>query len=402
MRGSVEAVAVARDVASSSPSKNTSALDMMRYQRISPDCLPVANGSGSTLGRKPAAQEPRSSTDVQDAPADSSARLASHLATVSLEQQPKPPRARALLPTPVYPPAGIVIRDHAHQPAGFAAYTAAQTPTVGGVIGIGGSSSSIAAADGSVRLQWGHNKRSRGRREAPPLLPTPAPATALIPVPVAETPAQARRRTSIKIHRRASAPAPAPGEKLMPPPSAPRGGPVIRVPSSLPPRAAAVAAAGALHGRVVAALSQHRSAEEPRAASPARQQQQQHSSRPQRQLTEKDKGKGPAVPEPPAPRQQQQKQPAAEVQKLVARPEMPRIFTTLSKREKEEDFLAMKGTKLPVRPKKRTKAVEKQVSNICPGQWLSEVTRSRYMVREKKSKKEKRKGGLKAMDSDSD
>jgi hypothetical protein len=40
--------------------------------------------------------------------------------------------------------------------------------------------------------------------------------------------------------------------------------------------------------------------------------------------------------------------------------EMPRIYTTL--KEKEEDFLAMKGTKLPVRPKRRPKAVEKAVN----------------------------------------
>jgi hypothetical protein len=42
--------------------------------------------------------------------------------------------------------------------------------------------------------------------------------------------------------------------------------------------------------------------------------------------------------------------------------EMPRIYTTLSRKEKEEDFLAMKGTKLPVRPKRRPKAVEKAVN----------------------------------------
>uniref|UniRef100_A0A0D9WJJ5 DUF1639 domain-containing protein n=1 Tax=Leersia perrieri TaxID=77586 RepID=A0A0D9WJJ5_9ORYZ len=80
--------------------------------------------------------------------------------------------------------------------------------------------------------------------------------------------------------------------------------------------------------------------------------------------------------------------------------ELPRIYTTLSRKEKEEDFMAMKGTKLPQRPKKRPKLVEKQVNFICPGMWLSDVTRSKYIVREKKStKKQQKYRGLKGMES---
>lgn len=67
--------------------------------------------------------------------------------------------------------------------------------------------------------------------------------------------------------------------------------------------------------------------------------------------------------------------------------ELPRIYTTLSRKEKEEDFMAMKGTKLPQRPKRRPKNVEKAVNFICPGTWLTDVTRSRYEVREKKCPK---------------
>jgi len=67
--------------------------------------------------------------------------------------------------------------------------------------------------------------------------------------------------------------------------------------------------------------------------------------------------------------------------------ELPRIYTTLSRKEKEEDFMAMKGTKLPQRPKRRPKNVEKAVNFICPGAWLTDVTRSRYEVREKKCPK---------------
>lgn len=105
----------------------------------------------------------------------------------------------------------------------------------------------------------------------------------------------------------------------------------------------------------------------------------------------------------------------------VERFELPRIYISLSRKEKEDDFLAMKGTKLPQRPKKRAKNVDKSLQ-VCPcnpqqiqigsifilfflpsaslitgltcvlcdaqfvfpGMWLSDLTRSRYEVREKK------------------
>jgi len=38
---------------------------------------------------------------------------------------------------------------------------------------------------------------------------------------------------------------------------------------------------------------------------------------------------------------------------------MPRFFIALSNKEKEEDFMAMKGCKLPQRPKKRPKLMQK-------------------------------------------
>lgn len=40
---------------------------------------------------------------------------------------------------------------------------------------------------------------------------------------------------------------------------------------------------------------------------------------------------------------------------------MPRFFISLSNKEKEEDFLAMKGCKLPQRPKKRPKILQKSL-----------------------------------------
>ncbi|XP_021901611.1 putative uncharacterized protein DDB_G0285869 isoform X1 [Carica papaya] len=64
--------------------------------------------------------------------------------------------------------------------------------------------------------------------------------------------------------------------------------------------------------------------------------------------------------------------------------EWPRIYIALSRKEKEDDFLAMKGTKLPHRPKKRAKNVDKALQYCFPGMWLSDLTKSRYEVREKK------------------
>eukprot|EP00250_Pteridium_aquilinum_P013768 c21562_g1_i2 orf=1573-2715(-) len=78
--------------------------------------------------------------------------------------------------------------------------------------------------------------------------------------------------------------------------------------------------------------------------------------------------------------------------------EWPRIVIALTRKQKEDDFLVLKGTKLPQRPKKRPKAVEKALLYCTPGNWLSDVTRGRYDVREKKSMKKKPRG-LKAMES---
>jgi hypothetical protein len=86
--------------------------------------------------------------------------------------------------------------------------------------------------------------------------------------------------------------------------------------------------------------------------------------------------------------------------------EWPRIYIALSRKEKEEDFLAMKGTKLPHRPRKRAKNIDKGLQYCFPGLWLPELNKSRYEVREKKSvkKQQKRRGlkGMESLDSDSE
>lgn len=83
----------------------------------------------------------------------------------------------------------------------------------------------------------------------------------------------------------------------------------------------------------------------------------------------------------------------------------PKLYITLSSKEKEEDFLAMKGCKLPQRPKKRAKLIQRTLLLVSPGAWLSDMCQERYEVREKKTPK-KRPRGLKAMggtlDSDSE
>ncbi|KAI3676911.1 hypothetical protein L1987_86526 [Smallanthus sonchifolius] len=76
----------------------------------------------------------------------------------------------------------------------------------------------------------------------------------------------------------------------------------------------------------------------------------------------------------------------------------PRLFTTLSNKEKEEDFMAMKGCKLPQRPKKRAKMIQRTLLLVSPGAWLSDLCQERYEVREEKTSK-KRPRGLKAMGS---
>ncbi|CAN7083750.1 unnamed protein product [Brassica oleracea var. botrytis] len=89
------------------------------------------------------------------------------------------------------------------------------------------------------------------------------------------------------------------------------------------------------------------------------------------------------------------KEPVKETKKHM----WPKLFMTLSNKEKEEDLLAMKGCKLPQRPKKRAKLVQMTLLLlVSPGTWLSDLCKERYEVREKKTSK-KRPRGLKAMGS---
>ncbi|GFQ00164.1 hypothetical protein PHJA_002160400 [Phtheirospermum japonicum] len=74
----------------------------------------------------------------------------------------------------------------------------------------------------------------------------------------------------------------------------------------------------------------------------------------------------------------------------------PKFVIALTNKEKEEDFMAIKGSKLPQRPKKRAKFIQRTLNLVSPGAWLCDLTLERYEVREKKVSK-MRPRGLKAM-----
>ncbi|KAH7532278.1 hypothetical protein FEM48_Zijuj04G0002900 [Ziziphus jujuba var. spinosa] len=78
----------------------------------------------------------------------------------------------------------------------------------------------------------------------------------------------------------------------------------------------------------------------------------------------------------------------------------PKLFISLSSKEKEEDFMAMKGCKLPQRPKKRAKLLQRSLLVCVPDPSFGDA---RYMAIRLVPGKRPR--GLKAMgsmDSDSE
>lgn len=75
----------------------------------------------------------------------------------------------------------------------------------------------------------------------------------------------------------------------------------------------------------------------------------------------------------------------------------------LSKKEIDEDFIAMVGRRPPRRPIKRPKDVQRQIDTIFPGLWLTEITADSYKVHEAPAENGKaRKGKGKMCFSDSD
>ncbi|XP_052165297.1 uncharacterized protein LOC127782230 isoform X1 [Oryza glaberrima] len=366
MRGSLEVHAIGRHAASPCALrlKALPALDMMRYQRLSPDCLPLANGGGGGSGsvtRKPASRSCKDDDGGMAVAADSS-RLSSYLPSSQLDS--KPLRARAPQPSSSSAAAWSPARDHAHAHHNHHHHHHHHPSDSSDTAS---PSSNGAGTGGDVLLQWGHNKRSRCRRDAS------SSANA------APSSSQRRQTASAagKILRRSSAPA----EKLMPPPppSTTTGsytrGSNLRSASSFPTRSAAAAAVGDAH--------HHRSAVEERSGGGhKRSPDKAHKSALDAALHMDSKNNhhhhhhDSSVTANGG---------AGAGEKIGSeRFELPRIYISLSRKEKEDDFLIMKGTKLPQRPKKRAKNVDKTLQYVFPGMWLSDLTRGRYEVREKK------------------
>ncbi|XP_047059086.1 uncharacterized protein LOC124665744 [Lolium rigidum] len=369
MRGLLEVHAIGRGAASNSSAKLKAApaLDMMRYQRLSPDCLPLTNGGGSGgVARKPASRSFRD----EDAPAAAStdgSRQASYLAASQPDSKPARPRA----PQPPASSAGrSPARDHGLHHPSDSSDTASPSSTGGAVAG-------------DVLLQWGHNKRSRCRRDSSAASSAASPSS------------QRRQALGGKIQRRASAPS---SEKLMPPPpaTATRGS-NLRSSSSFPPRAAGGDASTHQppphhHGR------DERSGGVQKRSSPDKAHSSKHTTAvDHHHMDSKNSNHHPYHDSPVVHANGGEKL-------VVERFELPRIYISLSRKEKEDDFLAMKGSKLPQRPKKRAKNVDKSLQFVFPGMWLSDLTRGRYEVREKKCVKKRRRGlkGMETMDSDSE
>ncbi|XP_050225516.1 uncharacterized protein LOC126674997 [Mercurialis annua] len=60
----------------------------------------------------------------------------------------------------------------------------------------------------------------------------------------------------------------------------------------------------------------------------------------------------------------------------------PKFAVAMSKKEIEEDFMALLGHRPPRRPKKRPRNLQKQLDSLFPGLWLSEVSADTYKVEE--------------------
>lgn len=60
--------------------------------------------------------------------------------------------------------------------------------------------------------------------------------------------------------------------------------------------------------------------------------------------------------------------------------ERRKFSVSLSRREIGEDFNAITGHRLPRRPKKRPRIVQRQLDSLSPGLWLTEITSDIYKV----------------------
>ncbi|CAL9132569.1 unnamed protein product [Musa textilis] len=318
------------------------------YQRVSPDVLPLGNGRKPILRTSKEDDADHSSRNANHSPSEGKSTRAR---SVSVSAGPSPSRDHQFprIPAPSDSPTSAAA-THSERSASPKSQSRQHHDAVNGV-------------GGDVILQWGHNKRSRRPRASGDETST-------------------HLRQLLKIPCRS----PASSSAAMPPP--PCGGSCAR----------------AGHLRTSIPVRDAKKGVEDQSGGPARSEKRSLPAPPDKVL----RAAADAPVNPSGPKQlpaDQESAPVAIAEKLsLDRLEWPKIYLSLSRKEKEDDFLAMKGTKLPQRPKKRAKNIDRTLQYCFPGMWLSDLTRGRYEVREKKCAKKRRRGlkGMESVDSDSE
>ncbi|XP_048607352.1 uncharacterized protein LOC125583868 isoform X1 [Brassica napus] len=343
---------------------------MMRYQRVSPDCLPLTNGANKPYLR-PSPSNEDTTTSIA---AGRGFNGGSCTISSSLDGVPKGFRFRS---------------TQQHDP----------TPSRRG--------------GGDVLLQWGQRKRSRISRAV-----IRSSTTTTTPADDSSSSSGQGKTQSNKLSRRSLNPS-------MPPPAPVFsgrssnnrngivGGKEIFLSRNLEDRSANGSPSRNINSRMVSRSgSSKRSPPSPdliEKRSSVRDHHQNHRQNgldhnhdQQHQRVSRSESAAQAHPELETNKNNGEKEKSTQVETR----EWPRIYIALSRKEKEEDFLVMKGTKLPHRPRKRAKNIDKSLQYCFPGMWLSDLTKNRYEVREKKNvkKQPKRRGlkGLENLDTDSE
>ncbi|KAJ0986109.1 hypothetical protein J5N97_004465 [Dioscorea zingiberensis] len=323
---------------------------MMRYHRVSPDYLPVSNGRKPTTTLR---------TFKED---DPDHRFPNYSSPSSFD--PKALRFRSTTSNTSQETTHI---PHQHPSTDTPTPPAPKSQPHPEIVNGGGD----------VLLQWGHNKRSRGSRAE-------RRAAAAVDESSGHT------RQMVKIQRRGGALSPA---SLLPPCGSYSRGANLR--PCMPSREPSSTLVSRSLDERSGGLGEHPRSEKRCPRSPPQQKPLKMGSC---GATANGCSAGNSDAKPPS--DQETGGGSAQPEKLnLDQFEWPRIYISLSRKEKEDDFLAMKGTKLPQRPKKRAKNVDKTLQYCFPGMWLSDLTRGRYEVREKKCVKKQKRRGLKGMES---
>ncbi|WOL20566.1 hypothetical protein Cni_G29371 [Canna indica] len=347
---------------------------MMRYQRLSsPDVLPLSNGRKPSLRtcKEEDAEEAGRIANYSALEAKSlrlrhgsgstnpSPTRDNHFPHISFSSDSPPVQSDSRSPISSVSASATPVKAHSHHQ----------------IDGVGQS------GGGDVLLRWGQRKRSRAPRTE---------VRAVTTAPVEGDELSAHSRSAVRVQRRTLAAA------AMPPPCSSFGkGAYLR--SCTPVRAAT----GSLVNNLLHHFAMVRAAEDRSGGGVARSEKRSPPEKPQRACANGAADASAMNPEPKKLHAEPEATvaPVAATEKLsLDRLEWPRIYVSLSRKEKEDDFLAMKGTKLPQRPKKRAKNIDRTLQYCFPGMWLSDLTRGRYEVREKKCVKKKRRG-LKGMES---